>query len=82
MKLAILRWTDASFKLQVDDFSEVPLHKAETVGWVVEDNEESLLIAGERIDGGSSPSELRGYTRVPRAMIDSVEYIGEAHGGN
>jgi hypothetical protein len=40
-----------------------------TVGYLVRENERSIVVAAEVLDGGAGPETLRGPTRIPKGMI-------------
>jgi hypothetical protein len=70
-KLVEVIWRDASFDLD-DEPKVVQLH---TVGWVVRDDGEAIVIASER---DSDALYFRGRTAVPRECIVEIKHLSRS----
>ena len=87
MKRATVWWNDAhgSSERHLSDGELEAFHKAvycATTGWVLRDDDVGVTLAFEVFLPGHPRNEgldtypHRGYHFVPRAMIDSMEYLG------
>lgn len=69
-RLVIVCWVDAAFGL--DTPPEV--HEAQTIGWVVWQNQHAICVAGERLVARDSEEIMyRGHTTIPWESITSIK---------
>ena len=64
--MRVFTWIDAAF-----DLTDIPdLQLMETAGWLVEEHEDYIVVASERVEGG----DFRQFTTIPReSLIDYYE---------
>ena len=71
MRIAKVTWLDAWFdreQIHPDEVRRKPFI-VYTIGCVIEDNEEVIIVAHEVFEDGT----LRGYTCIPKLMVVAIE---------
>lgn len=65
-RMKIYRWADPAYK-----FSEAPeaLWLCETSGWLVEEDDETIVVASERLTAPDGEVIHRQFTRIPRVLL-------------
>ena len=66
MRVKVFRWVDPVFLMY-----EAPatLTVCETAGWIVEEDEETIVIASERLTEPDGSIKYRQFTRVARSIL-------------
>ncbi len=76
-RLVSVAWRDAWFDLDPDASSWEDACRVATVGWLVRETADSIVLAAEWTERGSAGRTWRAVTSVPRCLVVSLVHLVE-----
>lgn len=75
MELVLVEWEDSMQPFagwaMLDDLPELRIAKCQSVGWIVAENEQVLMLAPNIADIDTNPGQGSGFIRIPQRSIVS-----------
>ena len=69
-KVVLIEWEDATYELDPQNIDEIRTQMVRTVGWIVREDDDAMIVASEYNDGVKSG--YRQVTAIPHLMVRKI----------
>jgi len=78
-RLVIVEWLDSrqpvSQWMRADDLPEFSAASIQSVGWLLRQDDEMVVVAANLADGGTDEAQVSGVIQIPARCVVSVELL-------